>query len=53
MSYGRFRTGANQEDKEGRDIAKINALESIDRSLVEVLIVLKQIAEGVYRGHSK
>ena len=53
MSYGRFRTGDNKEDKEGRDIAKINALESIDRSLVEVLIVLKQIAQGVQDGARK
>lgn len=33
MSYGRFRTGCNQEDVEGREIAKIHALEKIARVL--------------------
>ena len=43
MSYGRFRTGCNSIDVEGREIAKIEALEDVARSLTEILIILKQL----------
>lgn len=40
MSYGRFRSGCNQIDVEGREIAKIEALERIARTLEAILKAL-------------
>lgn len=40
MGYGEFRTGHNREDIEGREIAKIQALRGIERTLEQILKAL-------------
>ena len=43
MGYARFRTGANQVDEEGREIAKVLALEAIGRTLTKLTTQLEEI----------
>ncbi len=47
MTYGEFRTGDNKPDPEGRDIAKIRVLRSIDQKLDALCDILKQIAHAI------